>query len=109
MATFDVGDLDSEYAVFLKDWSAKDFANIYVRFRPHLISHAQKFLREKTQAEEVVQDAFLYLMTALPELDSELGVLKFLKWKTKMLCLDIIRSSQTGLNNNLVPLFDDVR
>jgi len=108
MATFDVGDLDSEYAVFLKDWSAKDFANIYVRFRPHLISHAQKFLREKTQAEEVVQDAFLYLMTALPELDSELGVLKFLKWKTKMLCLDIIRSSQTGLNNNLVPLFDDV-
>jgi RNA polymerase sigma-70 factor (ECF subfamily) len=108
MAPFGMGDLDSEHGVILKDWSAQDFANIYVRFRPHLISHARKFLREETLAEEVVQDAFLYLMTALPELDSELGVLRFLKWKTKMLCLDIIRSSQAGLNSNLVPLPDDV-
>ena len=108
MASFGMGDLDSEHGVILKDWSAQDFANIYVRFRPHLISHARKFLREETQAEEVVQDAFLYLMTALPELDSELGVLRFLKWKTKMLCLDIIRSSQAGLNNNLVPLPEDI-
>ena len=108
MAPFGMGDLDSQHGVILKDWSAQDFANIYVRFRPHLISHARKFLREETQAEEVVQDAFLYLMTALPELDSELGVLRFLKWKSKMLCLDIIRSSQAGINNNLVPLPDDV-
>ena len=104
MASLGMGDLDSENGVILKDWSAQDFANIYVRFRPHLITHARKFLRDETQAEEVVQDAFLYLMTALPELDSELGVLRFLKWKTKMLCLDIIRSSQAGLNNNIVPL-----
>jgi len=108
MAAFASVDLDSERGVILKDWSAQDFANIYVRSRPHLISHARRFLRDETQAEEVVQDAFLYLMTALPELDSELGVLRFLKWKTKMLCLDIMRSSQAGLNNNLVPLPDDV-
>ena len=94
MAPFGMGDLDSEHGVILKDWSAQDFANIYVRFRPHLISHARKFLREETQAEEVVQDAFLYLMTALPELDSELGVLRFLKWKTKMLCFDLLRASE---------------
>ena len=108
MAPFGMGDLDSEHGVTLKDWSAQDFANIYVRFRPHLISHARTFLREETQAEDVVQDAFLYLMTALPELDSELGVLRFLKWKTKMLCLDIIRSSQAGINSILVPLPDEV-
>ena len=108
MARFGMDELDTEHGVILKDWSAQDFANIYVRFRPHLISHARKFLREETQAEEVVQDAFLYLMTALPELDSELGVLRFLKWKTKMLCLDIIRSSQAGLNGNLVPLPEEI-
>jgi len=108
VASFGMGDLDSERGVILKDWSAQDFANIYVRFRPHLISHARKFLRDETQAEEVVQDAFLYLMTALPELDSELGVLRFLKWKTKMLCLDIIRASNSGLNNNLVSLPEDI-
>jgi RNA polymerase sigma-70 factor (ECF subfamily) len=32
-------------------------------------------------------------MTTLPELDSELGVLKFLKWKTRLLALDVIRAN----------------
>ena len=59
----------------LTKWSAQDFASIYVRFRPHLERHARRYLSSPVQAEEVVQDAFLYLMTALPELDSELGVL----------------------------------
>ena len=77
----------------LKNWSAEDFASMYVRFHPHLIRHAKRYLTNPVQAEEVVQDAFLYLMTTLPELDSELGVLKFLKWKVKMLSYDILRSS----------------
>lgn len=107
-ALFGIGDLDAEQSVTLREWSAQDFANIYVRFRPHLISHARKFLRDETQAEEVVQDAFLYLMTALPELDSELGVLRFLKWKTKMLCIDMIRSLQAGIGTNLISLTEDI-
>jgi len=78
--------------IALKDWTARDFANIYVRFRPHLERHANKYLSNPSQVDEVVQDAFLYLMTSLPELDSELGVLRFLKWKTKMLALDVIRA-----------------
>jgi RNA polymerase sigma-70 factor (ECF subfamily) len=32
-------------------------------------------------------------MVTLPELDSELGVLRFLKWKVRLLCLDVIRAS----------------
>lgn len=75
----------------LKDWTAAEFASIYVRFRPHLERHARRFLQNPDQVEEVVQDAFLYLMTTLPELDSELGVLKFLKWKVRLLSLDVIR------------------
>jgi RNA polymerase sigma-70 factor (ECF subfamily) len=77
----------------LKDWTAKDFASIYVRFRPHLERHARRFLSNRSQVEEVVQDAFLYLMTTLPELDSEVGVLRFLKWKTRLLALDVIRAN----------------
>ena len=79
----------------LKNWTAQDFASIYVRFRPHLERHARRYLSNPVQAEEVVQDAFLYLMTSLPELDSELGVLKFLKWKIRLLSLDVIRASST--------------
>ena len=84
---------DSLTPAVLKDWTAKDFASIYVRFRPHLERHARRYLVNSSQVEEVVQDAFLYLMTSLPELDSELGVLKFLKWKTKYLALDVIRAN----------------
>lgn len=79
----------------LKNWTAEDFASIHVRFRPHLERHARRYLSNSVQAEEVVQEAFLYLMTTLPELDSELGVLKFLKWKTRLLCLDVLRSAST--------------
>ena len=75
--------------VKLKDWKAEDFASIYTRFRPHLERHAKKFLNNPSQIDEVVQDAFLYLMVSLPELDSEIGVLKFMKWKVKNLCIDI--------------------
>ena len=79
----------------LKHWTAEDFASIYTRFRPHLERHARRYLSNPVQAEEVVQDAFLYLMTTLPELDTELGVLKFLKWKIKLLSLDVLRASST--------------
>ena len=79
--------------VKLAEWSAQDFSSIYVRFRPHLERHAKRFLRNPSQVDEVVQDAFLYLMVSLPELDSEIGVLRFLKWKVRLLCLDVIRAS----------------
>jgi RNA polymerase sigma factor (sigma-70 family) len=75
----------------LKNWTAQDFSNIYVRYYPHLLRHAKKFLTNHSQAEEVVQDAFLYLMTSLPEVDSEVGVLKLLKWKVRLLALDVIQ------------------
>ena len=82
----------------LKSWTAEDFASIYHRFRPHLVRHARRYLSNETQAEEVVQDAFLFLMTALPEIDNELGVLKFLKWKIKYLSLDLIRAESKSTN-----------
>lgn len=85
----------------LADWTAQDFASIYTRFRPHLERHARRFLRNPSQVDEVVQDAFLYLMVSLPELDSEIGVLRFLKWKTRLLCLDVIRASGKAYVSNI--------
>ena len=77
----------------LREWTAREFADIYVRFYPHVLRQAKKFLTNHSQAEEVTQDAFLYLMTSLPEVDSEIGVLKLLKWKTRLLALDVIKAS----------------
>jgi len=85
----DIASVDAR--AVLKTWTAQDFSSIYTRFRPHLERHARRFLRNQSQVDEVVQDAFLYLMITLPELDSELGVLRFLKWKVRLLSLDVIR------------------
>lgn len=90
----------------LKHWTAEDFASIYTRFRPHLERHAKRYLSNPVQAEEVVQDAFLYLMTTLPELDTELGVLKFLKWKIKLLSLDVLRASSTRRETSVSENFE---
>ena len=43
-------------------------------------------------------------MVSLPELDSEIGVLRFLKWKVRLLCLDVMRASGKAYVANL----DDV-
>lgn len=88
----------------LKSWSAKDFSDIYVRFYPHLVRHAKRFLTNHSQAEEVVQDAFLYLMTSLPEIDNEVGVLKLLKWKIRLLSLDVIKINGRA---SFSPILDD--
>lgn len=90
----------------LKTWTAEDFSSIYVRFYPHLVRHAKRYLSNEVHAEEVVQDAFLYMMTALPEIDTELGVLKFMKWKVRLLALDVIRASPNR-KETLVGSFDD--
>lgn len=88
------GDLfenSGEDALSVSSWTAEDFAKVYVRYRPRLESYARKFLRDQSEIDEVIQDAFMYLFLSQPELDSELGVLKFLQWKTRLLCLDILR------------------
>ena len=78
----------------ISSWTAEDFARIYTRFRPQLVVHARKYLSNSVQVEDVVQEAFLYLMLSMPEVDSELGALRLLKWKVKLLAFDVIAASK---------------
>jgi len=82
---------ENSQPLVLRNWKAQDFANIYVRFYPHVLRQAKRYLTNHSQAEEITQDAFLYLMTSLPEVDREIGVLKLLKWKVRLLALDLIK------------------
>lgn len=93
----------SSHRTNLSEWTAQDFANIYTRFYPHLIRHCKRYLSNQSQAEEVVQEAFLYLMTSLPEIDSTEGVLRFLKWKTRFLALDVLRSKTVKSEISALP------
>jgi len=84
---------ENSQPLVLRNWTGQDFANIYVRFYPHVLRQAKRYLTNHSQAEEITQDAFLYLMTSLPEVDSETGVLKLLKWKVRLLALDLIKTN----------------
>ncbi len=75
----------------LRKWSAEDLSRTYTNLRPRLVNLSRGYVGDYMRAEEVVQDAFLYLMTALPEVDSEEGVLKFLQWKVRLLSLDVLK------------------
>ena len=44
------------------------FASLYVRHRSSFTSHARRYLRDPRDADDVVQEAFLRLFLALPEL-----------------------------------------
>lgn len=68
-----------------------NLSNYYLKFRALLISDATKLLGNRFDAEEIVQEAFLYLLTSGSELETETDLIRFLRWKTRNLCLDRLR------------------
>ena len=69
-----------------------DFAGLYIRHRSSFTSHARRYLRDQRDAEEVVQEAFLRLFLALPELESELQALAYCRRTITNLCIDRFRA-----------------
>ncbi len=69
-----------------------DFAGLYVRHRTSFTLHARRYLNDRRDAEEVVQEAFLRLFLALPELDTELQALAYGRRTITNLCIDRYRA-----------------
>jgi RNA polymerase sigma-70 factor, ECF subfamily len=66
----------------------------FERFRPQLVRHAYRMLGDYTQAEDVVQDAYLRWSQALERTHVE-DDRAFLRATTTRLCLDHLRSART--------------
>ncbi len=71
-----------------------DFAGLYIRHRSSFALHARRFLRDQRDVDEVVQEAFLRLFLALPELQSELQALAYCRRTITNLCIDRYRADQ---------------
>ena len=69
-----------------------DFAGLYIRHRSSFTSHARRYLRDQRDADEVVQEAFLRLFLALPELETELQALAYCRRTITNLCIDRFRA-----------------
>jgi len=71
-----------------------DFAGLYIRHRSSFAMHARRFLRDPRDVDEVVQEAFLRLFLALPELSSELQALAYCRRTVTNLCIDRYRADK---------------
>ena len=69
-----------------------DFAGLYIRHRTAFTLHARRYLRDARDADDVVQEAFLRLFLALPELDTELQALAYCRRTITNLCIDRYRA-----------------
>lgn len=71
-----------------------DFASLYIRHRSSFAAHARRFLRDPRDVDEVVQEAFLRLFLALPELGTELQALSYCRRTVTNLCIDRYRADK---------------
>jgi RNA polymerase sigma factor (sigma-70 family) len=72
----------------------RDFASLYIRHRSSFALHARRFLHDPRDVDEVLQEAFLRLFLALPELDTELQALAYCRRTVTNLCIDRYRADQ---------------
>ncbi|MFN2625410.1 MAG: RNA polymerase sigma factor, partial [Mycobacteriales bacterium] len=71
-----------------------DFASLYMRHRQSFGFLARRFLHDPRDVDEVVQETFLRLFLALPELETELQALAWCRRTVTNLCIDRYRADQ---------------
>jgi RNA polymerase sigma factor (sigma-70 family) len=86
-------------------WTVADLASLYSVHRTTLVSQARRMLRSDSEANEVVQEAFIKFILAAPELDTEGRALAYLRATINNLSLNVIRAR--GSRPNLVAIDSD--
>jgi RNA polymerase sigma factor (sigma-70 family) len=87
------------------DWTVADLASLYSEYRTSLVSQARRMLRSDSEANEVVQEAFIKFILAAPELDTKERALAYMRATINNLSLNVIRAR--GSRPNLVALDSD--
>jgi RNA polymerase sigma factor (sigma-70 family) len=87
------------------DWTVADLASLYSEYRTSLVSQARRMLRSESEANEVVQEAFIKFILAAPELDTKERALAYLRATINNLSLNVIRAR--GSRPNLVAIDSD--
>lgn len=69
-----------------------DYGALYIQHRHTLAASARRLLTDPRDVDEVVQDAYLRMFLALPELETELQALAYVRRTVVNLCIDRIRA-----------------
>ena len=83
----------------------RDFIDFYGRSWLALLSYARRLVSDAHEAEEVVQDAFLKLFIAMPELENEGHAMAYMRRTIQNLCID--RYRKTSRRPTLSPISDE--
>ena len=70
------------------------FAALYIRHRHGLSQHARRYLNDSRDVDEVVQETFLRLFLALPDLESEAQAVAWCRRTLTNLCIDRYRAAK---------------
>ncbi|MGZ4629592.1 RNA polymerase sigma factor, partial [Oryzihumus sp.] len=73
---------------------ADRFRSLYVNHRSSVAGTCRKYLRDERDVDEVVQEAFLRMFLALPEIDGEMQALAYARRTATNLCIDRWRQTQ---------------
>ena len=87
------------------DLTVADLASLYSEYRTSLVSQARRMLRSDSEANEVVQEAFIKFILAAPELDTKERALAYMRATINNLSLNVIRAR--GSRPNLVAIDSD--
>jgi len=87
------------------DWSIAQLSALYTEHRTQLVSQARRITKNESEANEIVQEAFLKFMLAAPDLDSADRAIAYLRTSVTNLALNVIRAR--GARPNLVAIDAD--
>jgi len=87
------------------EWTVADLASLYSEYRTSLVSQARRMLRSESEANEVVQEAFIKFILAAPELDTKERALAYMRATINNLSLNVIRARSS--RPNLVAIDSD--
>jgi len=72
-------------------WSIANLSSFYTANRDEFVSHAWQLLKDRPLAEEVVHEAFLKVILASPELESQEHARSYIHKTIRNLCIDMFR------------------
>lgn len=91
----------------IQSWTASEISSFYVQNRARIVREISRDVGGFDNAEELLQEAMLYLLTASPTLSSEMDLQRYLKWKIRNLYIDSRRHSSRRGVAQVVENFDE--
>lgn len=89
---------DAQLAALYNQQDRNAFEEIYVRYKDLLYIHAKKMLREKEQAQDVVQELFTTLLVKMGEVELKSTIKSYLYHLIQNKILDLFKHQKVRFN-----------